>query len=168
PESASALKRMLYLDWQQTLADNDLRKVRYACELAGVDVAFPLLDEDVAAHAAAVPSAQLLSAKELRLYYKQAMQGFLPELTLRKEKHGFGLPFGPWMREHQRLHELARDSLSTLAQRGYFRPAFLTEVARLHREDHAAYYGELVWILMILEHWLRQHMNGRGVREPRG
>lgn len=165
PESASALKRMLYLDWQQTLADNDLRKVRYACDLAGVDVVFPMLDEDVAAHAAAVPSDKLLTAKELRHYYKQAMQGFLPDVTLRKQKHGFGLPFGPWMREHRRLQELARDSLSTLAQRGYFRPAFLTEVCRLHQEGHAAYYGELVWVLMMLEYWLRKHADAPEVRK---
>lgn len=48
-EGVSALKRMLYLDWQQTLADSDLRKVRYACELAGVDVALPMLHANVAA-----------------------------------------------------------------------------------------------------------------------
>ncbi|HET8700348.1 MAG TPA: asparagine synthase-related protein [Nitrococcus sp.] len=165
PEGVSALKRMLYLDWQQTLADNDLRKVRHACELAGVDVAFPMLDEDVVAHAAAVPSGQLLTAKELRLYYKQAMQGFLPDATLRKEKHGFGLPFGPWMREHRQLQELAEDSLSTLAQRGYFRSEFLTEAGRLHQERHAAYYGELIWILMMLECWLREHADAPEIRE---
>lgn len=165
PESASALKRMLYLDWQQTLADNDLRKVRYACELAGVDVVFPMLDEDVAAHAAAVPSGELLAANELRHYYKRAMKDFLPDITLRKQKHGFGLPFGLWMREHRRLQELARDSLNGLAQRGYFRPAFLIEVCRLHQEGHAAYYGELVWVLMMLERWLRQHADATGISE---
>ena len=33
-------------------------------------------------------------------------------------------------------------------------PRFLDRVLALHRDVHAAYYGELVWILMVLELWL--------------
>ncbi len=42
----------------------------------------------------------------------------------------------------------------SLAGRGIFRREFLRETLRLHREGHAAYYGELVWVLMALEIWL--------------
>ena len=45
PQQASQLNRMLYLDWRITLADNDLRKVSHMCALAGVDVAYPMLDD---------------------------------------------------------------------------------------------------------------------------
>jgi asparagine synthase (glutamine-hydrolysing) len=41
------LQRMLYLDWQFTLADNDLRKVSEMCAAAGLSVSYPMLDEAV-------------------------------------------------------------------------------------------------------------------------
>ena len=33
-------------------------------------------------------------------FYKEALKDFLPQETLRKEKHGFGLPFGEWALSH--------------------------------------------------------------------
>ena len=43
--SASPVNRMMHLDLKYTLADNDLRKVSRMCEVAGVEVRYPLLDE---------------------------------------------------------------------------------------------------------------------------
>jgi asparagine synthase (glutamine-hydrolysing) len=28
---------------------------------------------------------------------------------------------------------------------------------RLHRDQHADYYGEFIWILLMLELWLTEH-----------
>ncbi|MDN5871944.1 MAG: hypothetical protein L0H73_14635 [Nitrococcus sp.] len=55
--AAATLKRVLYLDWQQSLADNDLRKIRHVCEVAGVDVALRMLGEDVAAQSSCLGGA---------------------------------------------------------------------------------------------------------------
>ena len=41
------VNRMLAYDWKVTLADNDIRKVNRMCDLAGVKVAYPLLDDDL-------------------------------------------------------------------------------------------------------------------------
>lgn len=155
---ASALNRMMYLDWQRTLADNDLRKVERTCALAGVDVVYPLLDDRLIEFSCRVPSALKLPGSRLRDFYKQAMRGFLPEEILNKSKHGFGLPFGIWMRSHAGLRELAGDSLQKLARRGWLRPGFIDEALGLHGSGHAAYYGELVWVLMMLELWLDAHV----------
>jgi len=43
--SASSVNRMMHLDLKFTLADNDLRKVSRMCEVAGVEVRYPLLDD---------------------------------------------------------------------------------------------------------------------------
>jgi asparagine synthase (glutamine-hydrolysing) len=154
PRDASALNRMLYLDWQLTLADNDLRKVGRACELAGVEVRYPLLDDAVVAQSTRVPSREKLRPRRLRHFYKEAMRGFLPPEVLSKRKHGFGLPFGVWLAEHPGLRALAYDNLTALKRRGYLRPAFIDRAIHLHSRGHAAYYGELVWVLMVLELWL--------------
>ncbi|WP_038047811.1 asparagine synthetase B [Thioalkalivibrio sp. ALJ16] len=161
PEDASTLNRMMYLDWQQTLADNDLRKVTGMCQLAGVDVTFPMLDDDLVEFSCRVPSALKLKKGRLRHFYKEAFTGFLPEAIIDKKKHGFGLPFGVWMQEHAPLQELAYDSLLRLKGRDFLRDDFIDELIRLHREEHAAYYGELVWILMMLDLWLESHPTAR-------
>ena len=157
PDDASTLNRMLYLDWHFTLHDNDLVKVNTACRLAGVEVAYPLLDDEVVALSCRIPSAEKLRGTTLRWFYKDAVRGFLPEAIINKKKHGFGLPFGVWTRSDSRLLAITDDALESLKQRGWFQPAFLDQARQLHREGHAAYYGELVWILTMLELWLRRN-----------
>ncbi|MFA5631098.1 MAG: asparagine synthase-related protein [Porticoccaceae bacterium] len=163
--NASALNRMLYLDWQITLSDNDLRKVTQACALAGITVRFPMLDEDLVAFSTTLPSAwklpdtmlskRLLKGSRLRHFYKEALAGWLPDATIRKHKHGFGLPFGLWMKNYRPLQELAYDCIVALKARAIFKPDFLEQAIALHRDGHAPYYGELIWILMSLELWLK-------------
>lgn len=154
PAAASSLNRMLYLDWQITLADNDLRKVSQACALAGVRVSYPMLDEELVNFAAGIPSAWKLPGHKLRHFYKQALTGWLPDATIYKTKHGFGLPFGVWMKDHKPLQDLAYDNILRLKARGIFQPAFLEQAIAQHREGHASYYGELIWVLTALELWL--------------
>lgn len=156
-EADNPVDRMLHLDWKFTLADNDLVKVSGMCQLAGVEVRYPMLDDELVAFSTRIPAQLKLRGQELRYFYKRALGGFLPESTITKSKHGFGLPFGVWMRTDPRLQALAYDSLASLKGRGFIRAEFLDEAVKQHREGHAAYYGELVWILMMLELWLQSH-----------
>jgi asparagine synthase (glutamine-hydrolysing) len=157
PADASALNRMLYLDWQITLADNDLRKVTRAGELAGVEVSYPLLDDAVVELSTRIPSREKLRHGRLRHFYKEATRDFLPAAIIEKTKHGFGLPFGVWLVEHEGLRELARHSLEALKRRRLIRADFIDRALALHAQEHASYYGELVWVLMVLELWLVAH-----------
>ncbi len=152
---ASTVNRMLFLDWKKTLQDNDLVKVNRMCEAAGVEVVYPMLDDAVVEFSCRVPSRLKLKPGRLRYFYKEAMRGFLPPQTLAKKKHGFGLPFGVWTTSHRPLQELAYDSVLSLRSRPYFRADFLERAIHMHQRDHAVFYGELVWILMMLEQWLR-------------
>ncbi|WP_230874686.1 asparagine synthetase B family protein [Methylomonas sp. LL1] len=153
PENASVLNRMLYMDWKTTLHDNDLVKVNRMCEMVGVEVCYPLLDQRIVDLSCRIPSDSKLKGQKLRWFYKQAMAEFLPEQIINKPKHGFGLPFGIWLKDHQPLKELAYDAIHDLKKREYFKPEFLDHVVDMHQSIHAAYYGELIWILMMLELW---------------
>ncbi|MDD2759160.1 MAG: asparagine synthase C-terminal domain-containing protein [Methylomonas sp.] len=153
PENASTLNRMLYMDWKTTLHDNDLVKVNRMCEMAGVEVCYPLLDQRIVDLSCRIPSNSKLKGQQLRWFYKQAMADFLPEAIINKSKHGFGLPFGIWLKDHQPLKELAYDAIHDLKKREYFKPQFLDHAIEMHQSVHAAYYGELIWILMMLELW---------------
>ncbi len=105
---------MLYLDWQYTLADNDLRKVSRMCAVAGIAVRYPMLDEELVSLSCEVPDRWKLQRGDLRHFYKKALTGWLPQATIDKRKQGFGLPFGNWMQSYRPLHEIAHDSLLRL------------------------------------------------------
>ncbi len=168
PPAASTLNRMLYLDWQQTLADNDLRKVQRMCQLAGVEVVFPLLDDALVEFSCRIPSPAKLKGRQLRYFYKKAMADFLPADIIAKTKHGFGMPFGIWMDSYRPLREIAGDSLSRLKTRHYIKPSFIDKALHLHRHEHSAYYGELVWILTMLELWLSFHTDNAAAADVNG
>jgi asparagine synthase (glutamine-hydrolysing) len=160
-DSAAAINRMMHLDLKITLADNDLRKVNQACELAGIDVRYPLLDDRMMTFAASVPPAMQLKRTRLRWFFKRALADFLPPQIIAKRKQGFGLPVGLWMTTHQPLRELVEDSLGTLARRNIVRPSYIHWVRQQQRETHASYYGVMLWLLVMLEQWLGQHPGGR-------
>jgi asparagine synthase (glutamine-hydrolysing) len=156
-EAKSLINRMLALDLQITLADNDLPKVMKACELAGVEVAFPFLNDAMVAFSAGLTPQQKLNGTQLRWFFKEALRGFLPDAIITKQKHGFGLPFGVWLQQHKALQELAADSLHQLKGRQVVRGDFIDKLVGEHLAEHAGYHGTMVWVLMMLEQWFRQH-----------
>ena len=115
-----------------------------------------MLDDHLVEFSALVPSARKMRFNRLRHFYKDAVSGFLPEQIIHKKKHGFGLPFGVWMSSHKGLQELAHDNLSSFRQRGIMNGDFLDELLTLHDSSHAGYYGEMVWLLVMLELWLSE------------
>ena len=152
---APVLDKLLYYDWKFVLADNDLRKVGRMCELGGVEVRYPMLDTELMDFSLRVPSNLKIRGQDLRHFYKQAMRGFLPDQIVDKTKHGFGLPFGVWLKTSPPLIRMASDLLAGLATRGLFRPDFLSRIQTLHRDGHPGYYGYVIWDLLMLEQWLR-------------
>jgi asparagine synthase (glutamine-hydrolysing) len=155
-EAASLINRMLALDLKITLADNDLPKVMRACELAGVEVAFPFLSDQMVAFSTRLTAKQKLNGTKLRYFFKEALRGILPDEIITKQKHGFGLPFGVWLQKHKPLQDLAGDSLADLKKRGIVRGEFIDTLVGQHLQEHAGYHGTMVWVLMMMEQWFRQ------------
>jgi asparagine synthase (glutamine-hydrolysing) len=164
--AATLLDRMQGFDWQYTLSDNDLRKVGVMCRAAGVRVSFPMLDQRVIDLSLRVPARLKLQGMKLRTFYKRAMDGFLPAAIIAKTKHGFGLPFGDWLRTHRGLADLVYGLLADLKRRHIVRGAFVDELIDGHRTGHASYFGYAIWDLAMLEAWLQQQAM-RGAADPR-
>ncbi len=156
-EAHNELDRMLAFDWRYTLGESDLPKVRGTCGLAGMEVGYPLLDEALTQFSMRLPTSYKLRGVKLRWFFKEALRDFLPEAIITKQKKGFGLPFGVWATRHAGLKALASDSVRSFAQRGVVRPQFVAQLLDEHLPAHPGYYGEMVWILMMLEQWLRHH-----------
>ena len=158
--TGSLVNRMLAFDWRYTLADCDLPKVMGTTGLAGVGVGFPMLDDRLLDFSLRLPVEYKLKGLQLRWFFKEAVRGFLPDEIIAKKKQGFGLPFGVWANSHDGLRALATESLHSLARRGVVRADFVHALISRHLPEHPGYYGEMVWILMMLEHWLAANAPG--------
>ena len=151
------INRMMHVDLKFTLADNDLRKVATMTEAAGIEVRYPLLDDRLVAFANHLPIDYKVRGARLRWFFKEALRDMLPEKIINKSKHGFGLPFGVWSTQHAALGSLVGDSLSDLGKRGWVKPTYLKQMQRMQHEQHASYYGVMIWVTMMLEQWLQSN-----------
>ena len=149
------INRLMHLDLKFTLADNDLRKVGTMTEAAGIEVRYPLLDDRLVAFANHLPVDYKVRGQKLRWFFKAALADLLPEKIINKTKHGFGLPFGVWSMQYAPLGELVGDSLTSFKKRDWIQPAYLDHMLAMQRGQHASYYGVMIWVVMMLEHWLQ-------------
>ena len=151
----SLINQMLAVDRKYTLTDNDLPKVSRSCELAAVQAAYPMLSDELVDFSLQLRPFAKLKGTRLRYFFKKALAGFLPDEVIRKSKHGFGLPFGRWLVDYAPLRRLAMDSLAELKKRGIVRAQMLEDLTSTRVSQHADYFGTMVWVLMMLEQWLR-------------
>jgi asparagine synthase (glutamine-hydrolysing) len=158
----SELNRLLYVDMKMTLADNALPKVTRAAEMQGIDVRFPYLDRSLAEFAGSLPSNLKVRRLEKRYLFKKATASLLPPEILQKKKHGFGLPIGMWLKTDPRFRQLARDVLldSRTYQRGYFQRPFVEQLFKQLDSDDGVYFGDSLWLFLMLELWHRKHVEG--------
>ncbi len=152
----SQTNRELAFDWRYTLAECDLPKVVGTTSLAGIEVGFPMLDDRLLKFSLRLPANYKVNGFKLRWFFKEALRGFLPDEILSKKKQGFGLPFGVWAANNPRLRSLAEDSVRGLIDRKILRADFVDALFSRHLHDHPGYYGEMIWISMMLEQWLRR------------
>jgi asparagine synthase (glutamine-hydrolysing) len=158
PASASLVNKMLAYDWRYTLAESDLPKVIGSARLAGVDVGFPFLDDELLEFSVRLPTSYKVKGLKLRWFFKEALRDFLPAEIIAKKKHGFGLPFGTWAVAYAPLNKLATEALHGLADRGMVRRPFIDALLGQHLPAHPGFYGELVWVMTMLELWLKAHL----------
>jgi asparagine synthase (glutamine-hydrolysing) len=162
--ACSELNRQLYVDIKVTLSDNDLPKVVRTSEFAGINVRFPYLDVPLAEFSGRLPANLKLRGFEKRYLFKRAVGKLLPKEILTKKKHGFGLPIGVWIQSHPKLRSWAEQILydPRTYQRGYFQRKFIEHLFKLMDENTSSpFYGDVMWIFLMLELWHRHHVENR-------
>lgn len=159
--TASELHRLMYLDLQMTIAENDVVKVVRSAKMAGVDVGFPYLDTALVNYAGRLPANAKVKVLKKRYLFKQAMVDILPTQILKKKKQGFGLPLAVWLRQGGAMRDMVNDVLRSqrARERGYFQPAFVEQM--LERHERASWdYSSEIFRLLMLELWHREYLDG--------
>jgi asparagine synthase (glutamine-hydrolysing) len=127
----------------------DLTSMAHSLELRS-----PLLDHEVVELGLALPQSLKVHGRVGKVALRRAFGGDLPPRVASRRKTGFGVPLRRWFRVD--LRGLARETLA--ADRGWFRPE---EVLRLLDEHEAgrADHGHRLWCLLMLELWIRHHVD---------
>lgn len=156
----SDLHRLMYIDLQMAIADNDLMKVNKTAKASGVSVLYPFLDRQLIDFTGTLPAHYKVNGQRKRFLFRQAVENILPDEILNKKKQGFGLPVAVWFREHPRFRELVHDVLLSdrTNQRGYFNQQLITQLVSRHEKNAWDYSSEL-WMLIILELWFRRNID---------
>ena len=153
------LNRLAYLDAKLGLIDNDLRnKMDKTGQILGLSVKYPMLDTKLWELGAEIPYYLKLKGFTKKYIYKLAFKDFLPKEIILKKKHGFGLPYAAWLRSDKSVRNFTKDILldDKVARRGYFKNGFFENVLRLHDEEKTSYYGDIIWIFLMLEIWCNE------------
>ena len=164
-DASSGLNRLMYIDLQMAIADNDLTKVNRSAKAAGVSVLYPYLTPELIAFMGRVPAELKVKRTEKRFLFKKAVASILPEAILTKKKQGFGLPFGHWFRHDPKISAFLRDILMSqrCRERGYLESGFLTTLLDRHQQGVWDYSNEL-WLLLMLELWHQRFVDGSAAR----
>lgn len=157
---AEPLHRIMRLDLQMAIAQNDLVKVHRACKHYDIAARFPYTDPDLIAWTGRLPARYKVRGLNKRHLFKIAMQDILPQAILKKPKQGFGLPIAVWIKEDPVMKAQVQDILtdSRTRQRGWIKPEFVHRLIELHMSgawDHSA----AIWQLLMLELWMRRYFD---------
>jgi asparagine synthase (glutamine-hydrolysing) len=156
--SADGLNRLLYLDAKTFLPCLNLAYTDKMGMAASVEVRVPLLDDELVALAARIPSHLKLKGWRRKYIFKRSQEGILPRDIIWRRKAGFGAPIRSWLVKD--LAPLVSDLLSesTLRRRGIVEPA---AVERL-RADNAAGRADnslQLYALLSLELWFQTFLD---------
>ena len=154
------LRGLQLLDLETYLPGALLPKADLASMAHSLELRSPLLDADVVELGLGLPDRLKVRGLEGKVALKRAFRDLLPSDVAARGKSGFGVPLGRWFRSD--LRELAREALldERSRDRGWFRTATLQRLLDEH-ETGRADHGHRLWCLLMLELWLRTHVEQR-------
>jgi asparagine synthase (glutamine-hydrolysing) len=119
----------------------------------GLESRVPFVDAEVVEFAARLPADVKFKDGQLKHSLKQAMGDILPaSIAARRDKMGFPVPLGEWMKGDLREFVLDAFSGPTALARPYLDPAF--DIRSII--DREGKFGRNVWGLFSLELWQQQ------------
>ena len=147
------LDKILFAD-MKTYLHELLMKQDQMSMAASVESRVPFLDQELVEFTAKMPTKMKLRGKDTKWILREAMKGILPEEILSREKMGFPVPVGSWLRNEFR-HLIEEFVLSKRAlSRGIFDADLIRRIVRKHNsgENH----DMRLLFLLNFEIWQRQ------------
>ena len=150
----SDMERILSGDMDTYLADDILTKVDRTTMAVSLEGRAPLLDQNLIAFAARLPFDMKLRGEQGKYLFRKVAARLLPADVLNKRKQGFAIPLASWFRTD--LKPMLLDTIGSRAfrERGIFSMQGIQTLVDEHQQGLQD-RGELLWMLMVLETWLK-------------
>lgn len=132
---------------------------------ANIENRVPYLDHKLVEFAYSLPPALKLTKNEAKIFLKKIALNFLPREIAYRPKIGFGLPQSDWLRNKKGLGRYLRfftDQIVT--PRDFINYPELQKIIKEH-QTKTADHGQLLWIFISLEIWLRIFIDGRDYKK---
>ena len=149
----SGITGLQLLDLATYLPGDLLLKADLASMAHSLELRSPFLDHEVVSLGLALPDSLKGRGRQGKVALRRAFADLLPAEVAARGKTGFGVPLGRWFRAE--LRELANDLLT--GDRGWFRADTVRRLLREH-ETAQADHGHRLWCLLMLELWVREHV----------
>ncbi|MFK8017442.1 MAG: XrtA/PEP-CTERM system amidotransferase [Gammaproteobacteria bacterium] len=148
-----SLSLVQYLDFKTYLPGDILTKVDRASMAHGLEVRVPFLDHEFVEWVSGIDPHMKLRGREGKHVLKTALTKVLPRDILYREKMGFAVPLGSWIRGP--LRERVKQSVcgERMADSGFFSSRMLRQVY----DDHIAGrrdYTPVLWGLLMFDGFL--------------
>jgi asparagine synthase (glutamine-hydrolysing) len=158
-DSPAYLDHLLNIDARLWLPDDLLAKVDRATMAFSLEARVPYLDHRFFGFCARLDPSLKVRGSVRKVLLKRLALRYLPHDIVHRGKQGFMMPLDRWFASELKPdigHLLGPEGLSG---RGLFRPEALTKLQAEHasgRKNHAM----RLWVLLILERWLRRYEPG--------
>ena len=148
------LSLVQYLDMKTYLVGDILTKVDRASMAHALEVRVPLLDHKLVEWISGLPVSLKLRGQEGKYVFKKALEPYLSDDILYRDKMGFSVPLASWFRGplRQRLNDALMGPI--LADTGFFNKSYLKEMLEQHQSGRRDYSASL-WSLLMFESFLR-------------
>jgi len=146
------LSRIQYVDFKTYLVDDILTKVDRASMANSLEVRVPLLDHVFVELIARIPSNLKLNGRASKYIFKKALSTLLPKEIMKRQKMGFVIPVGKWLRKE--IREMAEETLFNRGSgvRDLFEQKYIEWLWRQHLSGLSDFAGPL-WVLLTFQLW---------------
>jgi asparagine synthase (glutamine-hydrolysing) len=151
---ASALKRVLHLNFRTYLPEDLLVKMDRCSMAHGLEARSPLLDTALTEFAARLPDRFQLRGFKTKVLLRKAFRDLIPGPILRRPKMGFGIPLGPWLRGPLRGYLLDQVGGSRSRIFDFLKPERVEPYLKAHLAGERD-FGHQLFALLTLEIWMR-------------
>ena len=147
--------RVRYFDMMHYLPDDILTKVDRASMAVSLEARVPLLDHRIVEYSWRLPRSALIRGSKGKLLPRRVLYRYVPQELVERQKAGFAIPIGDWIRGP--LSDWATELLSeqSLAAHGLFDFAVIQRIFAEHQSGRRDRQFPL-WTILMFQAWYKR------------
>ena len=157
PPGNDVKNEMMFIDSLSYLPNDIIVKMERASMAYSIEARCPFLDSDVFELAVSIPSGRKIAGDSGKRILKEVFRDILPPEILSLPKRGFAVPMDEWLRNEEGQKLICDTIMNVPNSHPVFDKQNLNEAIFAHLSGKAN-LGHGLWILIMLELWLRRNL----------